>query len=187
MRALLASALVVATCATAVGCWVEPAPRRNDSPPATTTPAPAPTTPASDPVKVAIDTDRTLHASPGAGAGVFITYSAGGTWNISWTCDSNVAGGRTCDWELAVNSTGLKSLSSEPTSAVSTQDATSFSVHTSTAATLDSATFTTEPGSPITFSMRLGGQPYPNLVWYVSDGNLVTAPTDPIELVPTAP
>jgi hypothetical protein len=186
-------ALVVATAVALLGagCWVDSGPsRRYDPPPAASSPGTGDTcTPAStaDPPRIPIDPDRTLHASPGQGAGVFITYASGGTWTVEWTCDTNVSGGRTCDYELAVNTTGLVDVATDPANAIISRDKTAFSVRTQTGATLDSATFHTEPGSPITFSMRLGCKAYPDLVWYVSNGVLTQAPTDPIELVPAKP
>lgn len=187
MRSFLSLASVLGGSALlAAGCWVEPAPHRDPPPPATTQPTPT-TEPPPDPPKMSIDPDRTLHASPGAGAGVFITYSSGGTWNIVWTCDTNVSAGRVCDYEIAVNSTGLASVSTVPSSAITQRDATAFSVRTATGATLDSATFKTDPGAPITFSMRLNGQPYTDLVWFMSDGTLTNPAVDPFELVPKSP
>ncbi|MGZ3424316.1 MAG: hypothetical protein ACXVEF_43075 [Polyangiales bacterium] len=185
MRSFLALALILGT--TAIGCWVDPGPTHRNPPPQIDEPVPTDAGPTADPPKIPIDTDRTLHASPGAGAGVFITYASGGTWNITWTCDTNVSSGRICDYEIAVNTTGLKDVSTVPSSAIVQRDATAFTVHTSTAATLDSATFHTEPGAPITFSMRLNGQPYSDLVWFMSNGVLSNPPVDPFELVPKTP
>ncbi len=60
-------------------------------------------------------------------------------------------------------------------------------LRTTTTTTLDSVTFKTEPGAPIALSMRLRGAAYPSLEFFVSNGALSTAPTDPIELIPTEP
>lgn len=169
----------------AVGCWVEPSNRHSAPAPDT---RPATPTPTPEQPRLPIDTGRTLHATPGGGAGLFITYEAGGTWKLEWTCDTNVNRGSSCPFEIAVGTNGITAAPvSSPASALVESDATSLRVKTTTTTTLDSVTFKTEPGAAIALSMRLRGQPYPNLEFFVSNGGLSTAPTDPIELVPTEP
>ncbi len=167
-----------------VGCWVEPAPSRRYDPPPGTPATPAPSTP---PPRISIDANKTLHASPGRGAGVFVSYSAGGTWTIAWTCDTYVNAGSTCPFDIAVGTHGLSELEATPSTVVAESDATSFRIRATTTTTLDSATFKVAAGGAIAISMRLRGQPYPSLLFYTSNGALATAPTDPIELVPSEP
>ena len=169
------------------GCWVDPASNRRPDTTGPTVDAGAEDTAPAEVPKMSIDTDRTLHASPGAGAGVYITYTAGGTWNVVWTCDSDVSPGSSCDYQISINTTGLGDVSTVPSSALTQRDTTAFSLRTTTTSTLDSATFHTEPGEPITFSMRLNGRPYSDLVWFVNDGTLSNPPVDPFELVPKSP
>jgi hypothetical protein len=186
MRVLISSLLAVLGLS-ATGCWVEYDNSRRTPPPAQTTPQTP--TPTPDPVRVTIDTGRALTVSPGGGAGLFITYDAGGNWKLSWTCDTSVNPRRTspCVFDIAVGTHGIQELSVQPSNAVVQQDATSFSIRTSTTTTLDSATLRTEPGSSIAVTMRIDNNVYPSLIWYVSDGKLTTAPSDPIELVPSTP
>lgn len=186
MRVLLSSLVAVLGVA-ATGCWVEYDNTRRAPPPAHTTPQ-TPSTPP-DPVKVSIDTGRTLHVTPGGGAGLFITYDGGGSWKLAWTCDTNVNPRRTspCVFDIAVGTHGIKALSSQPANAIVSKDETSFTVRSATSTTLDSVTLQTEPGSSIAVTMRLENNVHPDLIWYVSDGKLTTAPSDPIELVPSAP
>jgi hypothetical protein len=172
-----------------VGCFVEPAPRKQPQPyaPQPTTTVPTTTPPSTTPPpKVAIDKGKTLIAQPGAGAGVFITYPGDGRWAIQWTCDTNYSG-LTCPFDIAVGANNLSALVATPTNAVPSFDATGFHAHTDTGATLDSVQFSTDPGASITVSVFLRGAPVTNLVFFVSDGKLATEPTDPIELVPSAP
>lgn len=179
MRALFLFAVSVF----ATACWVEPS-HRESMPPYDTSPATPKPTP--EQPRIAIDTGRTLHATPGGGAGLFITYATGGHWKLEWTCDTSVNRGSTCPFEIAVGTNGITGAPvATPSAALVDADSTSLRIKTTTTTTLDSVTFQTEPGAAIALSMRLRGQPYPNLEFFVSNGALSTAPTDPIELVPT--
>lgn len=179
---LLSFALVSAL---GLGCWVEPANRSSGRDPE---PQPAAPQPSPEQPRLSIDTGRTLHATPGGGAGLFISYQSGGFWKLEWTCDTNVNRGSTCPYEIAVGTNGLSGAPvATPASALVESDPTSLRLKTTTTTTLDSVTFKTEPGAPIALSMRLRGQPYPSLEFFVSNGGLSTAPTDPIELVPSEP
>lgn len=186
LHASLLAFVAVGAFATA-GCWVEPAPRRHVSPPDTTTPATPQPTP--EQPRIPIDTGRTLHAAPGEGAGLFVTYAAGGQWSLTWTCDTKLSPGSNCPFEISVGTTeGFFDLEASPSTLVEMDGAKqSFRIRSTTTTTLESATFRVDPGAPIAISMRLRGQPYPNLLFFVSNGRLSTAPSDPIELVPTEP
>src|SRR3954469_10675498 len=46
----------------------------------------------------AIDSDQLLDADPGAGAGAFIEYEAGGTYHVTTSCDT----GQACNWDIVV-------------------------------------------------------------------------------------
>jgi hypothetical protein len=181
MRLLNASLVAIAALSVA-GCWYDSSTSR--SPNGTT---PATPTPSSPPPRVSIDANRTLHASPGQGVGLFITYSSGGNWKLEWTCDTNVSRSHACRFDIAVGTHGVSGIASVPSNAVVQRDAESLRINTITTTTLDSATFKTEPGGAIALAMRMDGQPFPKLMFFVSDGQLSTAPSDPIELVPSEP
>ena len=183
MRIFLLSSLAVALGVGAMGCWVEPDSRRA---PATQTQTPTPT-PTQETPRVSIDTNRSLEAQPGNGAGLFITYNTGGHWNLKWTCDTKLVPSHSCNFEIAVGTHGIHEISSQPTNALVEKDGESFRVKTVTTTTIDSVDFRTDPGGAIALTMRIDGQPWPKLIWYVSDGQLTKAPSDPLELVPTAP
>ena len=190
---LVLSPLLLAAVA---GCIVEPAPRRSDHytpPPAGTgTTAPPAGTgtnkppDGSPPPRVAIDKGTTLIVSPGEGAGVFITYPGEGRWVISWTCDTKLSG-NTCPFDIAIGANNVSAYNPQPTGATVSRDAAGFRVHTDTGSTMDSVTFTTDPGASITISAWIYGSPKPSVVFFVNDGKLTTEPTDPIELVPNTP
>ena len=166
----------------AFGCWYdEPGSSRR------TTNTPANPTPAGPTPRMSVDTGRTLHASPGQGVGLFITYQAGGQWKLEWSCDTNVSRAHSCNFELAVGTHAVSEIASMPSSAIIQKDAQSFHVRTVTTTTLDSATFKTDPGAAIALTMRVDGQVFPKLMFFVSGGELSTAAADPIELVPTDP
>lgn len=180
----LFSALFTIVTVTAVsGCFYETSSSRRAPPPNTTTPGTTP--PKTETPRLSIDTGRTLIASPGQGVGLFVTYTKGGQWKLEWTCDSNVSRSHACSFEIAVGTNGFGGLSTTPTNAIAQRDAQSFNLRTVTTTTLDAATFTTEPGAAIGLTMRVDGQVFPKLMFFVSGGELTTAPSDPIELVPT--
>jgi hypothetical protein len=115
-----------------------------------------------------------------------VTYQAGGHWSLQWTCDTN-ASGQSCAFDVNVSASAISNYSAIPQSATITQSDGSFRAVTQTSSTLDGATFDTPPGAPIILSATINRCAMPNLTFYVSDGKLQTAPTDPVELVPTAP
>ena len=192
VNAMRRAAIVLVPVAFAAGvsaCLVDPdpGPRCNGNcsgpAPSPSPTAPAPTTPTPAP-KLSIDTGRTLTAQPGEGAGVFVTYAGGGHWQIAWTCDT-YASARSCSFDLSVAARQIGAVTPTPAGAIIASDASSFRARTTTGATLDSVSFDTDPGGSIVVSSTLNGAPTPDLVFFVSNGKLATAPSDPVEFVPT--
>lgn len=179
---LFSALFTIATVTAVSGCLYETSSSRRPPPPNTNTPANPTTT---ETPRLSIDTGRTLFASPGQGVGLFITYAKGGQWKLEWTCDSAVSRAHSCNFEIAVGTNGFGGLATVPANAIAQRDTQSFNLRTVTTTTLDSATFTTEPGAAIGLTMRVDGQVFPKLMFFVSGGELSTAPSDPIELVPT--
>ena len=190
LRRALSVLIPIAVAASVSACLVDPdpGPRRctgTCGTPAGPSPtAPNPTTPAAPPL-LSIDTGRTLTAQPGEGAGLFVTYAGAGRWLIAWTCDT-YASARSCVFDVSVAARQLSALNPTPSNAIIASNDTSFRARTTTSATLDSVGFNTEAGGSIVVSSTLNGVPTPDLVFYVSNGKLATAPTDPVEFVPTA-
>jgi hypothetical protein len=156
------------------------------APTTTATPTPTAPPPSGPPPKLSLDTDKSLTATPGDGAGVFVTYRDGGHWSIKWTCDTN-SSQRTCAFDVSVTTQGISNFVAMPASSIVARDAVKLRAQTDTAATIDGLDIDVAPGSSIVLSATINGAPAPNLVFYVSNGKLTTEPTDPVEFVPTAP
>jgi Tfp pilus assembly protein PilW len=186
-RTLIAFGLALAGGA---GCMIDGSSHHERQPPpfATTQPTPTstPSAPTSPPPKIAIDSGQNLTSEPGAGAGVFVSYAGAGQWSIAWTCDTNTSG-IPCDFEIVVDSKGITQL--DPTSGAKPASAspTELSFATSTGSTLERISFVAEFGASIVLNVKIDGRPQPNLVFYVSNGRILSAPTNPIELVPVTP
>lgn len=172
-RALLVTALAAPLLS--IGCWVEPAPSTRTDP---TRPTPA--------SRATLDAGRTLVATPGDGAGVFVTVGTDGLWQISWTCDTNTSK-QPCGFELRVFVDGMSDLAVGGTDARLTRTAAGFVVQTTTGANLDTATFRGSAGAPVTIAATINGRAYPEFFFFVQDGKVATAPSLPIELTPSTP
>ena len=167
------------------GCVIEDG--SNPPPPAVQPqPAPTSTTPASNPPLIAIDKGPNLTSDPGAGAGVFVSYGGSGSWSIAWTCDTNTSG-LPCQFSIDVKSQGIQAVQPTAPSDVVSQSPTELQLGATTTTTLERVNFATDVGASIVLSVQIDGRPQPNLVFYVSNGRIVSAPTDPIELVPVTP
>ena len=194
---LMSTALSLLVAIAAAGCVIEdgssssrrgPSTTGTGAPSATnTTPPPSSTAPppSTPPVRLVIDTGRTLTAQPGVGAGIFVTYQGDGHWQLQWTCDTK-ASGNTCDFDVSVAADRIQNYSAVPGGTTVALDAHSFRVQSTTGSTLDGAQFDTAPGASIVVSESINGTPTPTLMFYVANGKLATAPTDPVEFVPSA-
>jgi hypothetical protein len=189
LLAPLGASLVMGAIVSAIaGCVIESSSTGSGSgsggsTPSGTSTAPAPTSP---PPLLSLDTGRSLTATPGDGAGVFVTYQPGGHWSLQWTCDTN-SSGYSCAFDVSASASAISDYAAVPQTATVSQTAQSFRAQTDTASTLDGVTFDTPPGAPIVLSATINGRPMPSLVFYVTNGKLQTAPTDPVEFVPTSP
>ncbi len=187
-RSLFALALALAS---GVGCIVDGGSSRQERQPppfGTTQPSPTstPSTPGTTPPKIAIDPGQNLTADPGAGAGVFVSYEGAGQWSIAWTCDTNTSG-VPCAFAIDVKSKGITQLDPTSPSSIASQSQTELALAASTGSTLERVSFLTDFGESIVLSVQIDGRPQPNLVFYESSGRILSAPTDPIELVPVTP
>ncbi len=172
LRTLLFGCALAASSAS-MGCWVEPASTRDTSRPVAT-------------AKAVLDSGRTLVVAPGDGAGVFVTYSTEGQWQVSWTCDTNVSG-QPCAFDLRVYVDGMTDLALAGSDARLTRTTAGFTVQTTTRATTDTASFRGTPGAPATLAVTINGASYPQFLFFVADGKVATAPSLPIELTPSTP
>ena len=186
----LGASLVVGVIAAAIsGCVVESSASSNGSGGG---PAPGPggqctqPNPSATPPQLSLDSGRTLTATAGDGAGIFVTYQTGGHWSLQWTCDTN-ASGYSCAFDVSVSASAITNYASMPQTATVSQSAQSVRAQTTTSSTLDGMTFDAPAGAPIVLSATINSCATPSLTFYVSDGKLQTAPTDPVEFVPTSP
>jgi hypothetical protein len=157
--------------------------------------------PAATPVMLAfVDTGRTLTVTPGQGVGVFVTYQAGGTWLIQWTCDTTITN-ESCDFAINVGvAVGPPSLALLPNTVGSGEtvqlvaaDPTepAIQIMATTSAQQEQVSFTTSPGATINVGVQLGGLPSSQYFFFVQNGQVNGGYTgslsDPLEFQPTSP
>ena len=161
-----------------------------------------PTTPPPDetitdnPDTVAIDTGATLSSPAGAGVGVFVEYTAGGHWTVTTACDTTTSGDA-CGFDIFVAGAGANgsTVLSNPNGTtlaqgdgVDIQSDGSYHLFTNTATTNEGMTFDATAGGTVELEIYLDGVPQPRFVYWIGGKVLHTgAPTDPIELAPSAP
>jgi hypothetical protein len=142
--------------------------------------------------QAAIDTDQTLDVSPGAGAGAFIEYASGGTYRITTSCD--VAQGSNCYWDIVVTPLNNAALLSAAPIALESDDSLTFGANNQlrlvayTGKDFDGFSFQTDPGAAIELDALLDNGDANRYLFWVGDGALHSgAPSNPIDLVPSAP
>lgn len=142
-----------------------------------------------------IDADATIgQVSPGKGAGAFVEYQAGGHWRLLTTCDTllpDSAG--PCHWDIIVSGPSYDTIKSfQPDQLESTDqlgwDQGGVHLIAENSAGFDGFSFDATPGSTIRVDVYLDGGPAPTYIYWVGDGGLHRgAPSNPIDLTPTAP
>ena len=141
-----------------------------------------------------IDTDAALDTQPGEGAGVFIEYAAGGKWHVFTSCDT-IKSGFECIWDIIVTPVGAgASLANvtpdgiEPRDEVIRHTDGSAQLLAATDAGLDGFFFDTSPGATVRVDVVLDGRPEARYVYWVGGGGVHRgAPSNPLDLTPTAP
>jgi hypothetical protein len=141
-----------------------------------------------------IDTGATIEPHPGDGVGAFVTYAAGGHWTLSTACDTNTSQ-LSCAFDLYVRPVDESATLSNPKGqgltgpdAVDLSSDGSFHLFAATSTDTPGLTFDATPGSAVQLEMYLDGAPQPRFVYWVGKGILHTgAPTDPMNLAPSAP
>jgi hypothetical protein len=153
-----------------------------------------PVAPIPAPVAASIDTDAQLAGLIGGqGAGAFAEYVSGGTWRIYTGCDYDLSLSP-CDWDVVASPTDgviydVLGEDDEADDLISTDRARSYArLQALTVTDFDGMLVQTNPGVGLTLDVWLDGVPAPELVFWMSDGTVNPgAPSNPIELVPTAP
>ncbi|WP_437281068.1 hypothetical protein WME90_11055 [Sorangium sp. So ce375] len=153
----------------------------------------APPTPADDVRRVAIDTDATLSTEPGEGVGIFVEYTAGGTWTLWTTCDTNTSK-VVCSFDIyaSVDTSSelidLAGIEIEKTDATRLVDIGVAYFHAETGSDIDAMTFATTPGAVVRLEAYLDGAQEPRFVYWFGDGVLHEgAPSNPLDFKPTGP
>lgn len=155
-----------------------------------TTYGPAPT-PTPTVEQATIDTDQLLDIEPGAGAGAFIEYEAGGTYHVTTSCD--VGQGGDCLWDIVVTPLADAALLSvtpldlESDDSVTLGSGNQARLVANTGKDFDGFSFQTDPGAAIELDALLDDGPGNRYLFWVGDGALHSgAPSNPIDLVPSA-
>lgn len=139
-----------------------------------------------------IDAGEQIDVTPGEGAGVFIEYETGGTWHLFASCDTKVSNTQ-CEWDVVATVAAGEQIDSFSGDDLETNDAIipideGIRLIATTGLDLDGFYFDAPPGSTVRFDVFLDGGPVPRFVNWVGGGALNRgAPTNPIDLEPSAP
>lgn len=138
-----------------------------------------------------IDANELLDVDAGAGAGTFIEYDSGGTYHVTTSCDSDNGG--ECYWDIIVKPLDGAIVSAAPFD-LETDDSLSFGPEDTlqlvayTGSDFDGFILETEPGARLQVDVLLDQACGNRYLFWVGDGALHSgAPSNPIELVPSAP
>jgi hypothetical protein len=138
-----------------------------------------------------IDTDELLDVDAGDGAGAFIEYEAGGVYHVTTSCDSDNGG--ECYWDIIVRPLKGPVVSAAPLD-LEDDDQLRFGADdtvqlvAATARDFDGFSVEVEPGIGLEVDVVLDGACGNRYLFWVGDGALHSgAPSNPIDLIPSAP
>ena len=139
-----------------------------------------------------IDADELLDVEAGVGAGAFIEYDTGGTYHVTTSCDADNGGD--CFWDIIVRPLDGAPLISASAVDLEEDDSLSFGADdqlrlvANTGRDFDGFTIQTEPGAALEVDALLDNACGNRYLFWVGDGALHSgAPSNPIDLVPSAP
>jgi hypothetical protein len=142
-----------------------------------------------------IDTDAQIANTPGKDRpAVLVEYQAGGTWNVSTTCDTTVSG-YSCAWDLVLSLDAGHDLTIlddktdlESADRVLTIDQGAVRAIFETESDVDQITLASPPGDKLQIDAVLDGDlADPSFISWTSGGNVANAGSNPVRLTPTAP
>lgn len=141
-----------------------------------------------------IDTGATLaDIDPGQGAGAFVEYQTGGKWRVFTACDTEVSK-LDCRWDIIVSVGSGDELIDfaeeelESSDYLDWRDARSVRLVAENTLDFDGFTFDVTPGATVRVDVYLDDAPAPAYIYWVGEGGLHQgAPTNPIDLTPSAP
>ncbi len=138
-----------------------------------------------------IDVDQQLDVEPGAGAGTFVEYDAGGTYHVTTSCD--IAQGSACNWDIIVTPLhdaallGVAPVDLESDDSVTIGSGNQVRLVALTGRDFDGFTLQTDPGAAIELDALLDDGAANRYMFWVGDGALHSgAPSNPVDLVPSA-
>jgi hypothetical protein len=144
-------------------------------------------------LRVDIDTDQTLEADPGEGAGLFVEYAAGGMYHVFSTCDTNHSN-FSCEWLVVASIDPTLSMevtddgNLEKDDAITRIDKGAVRLLFVSDADFDGAVLKVPEGERLRLNWLLDGFADATQLSWVSDGSVHTgAPSDPLDLEPTSP
>jgi hypothetical protein len=145
-----------------------------------------------DPLTVVVDTGQTMTVQGGQGVGVFVEYSAGGHWRVSWACDTSLSG-LSCDFNVGITGTAIASATSlqfGPNDTLTTPSATQLAAATLTTTQIDEVDFDATAGTTIQVDVTVSGLRDGNFFFFVQDGkidgNYQGPLTDPLIFEPSS-
>lgn len=141
-----------------------------------------------------IDTDATIaEIEPGSGAGAFVEVQTGGKWRLYTACDTDLSG-YSCDWDVIITASVDADIESfeeenlESSDWVDWEGSDSLRFIANNATDFDGFRFQATPGATMRVDVYLDAHPAHRYIYWVGDGGLHQgAPTNPIDLVPSAP
>lgn len=143
--------------------------------------------------EVTIDSDEGIEADPGEGAGVFLEYQSGGSWELFTTCDTAVSD-LLCEFDILLS----VPLGYDFEQVVETElESDDYIVQVErgvmqllwlTDVDFDRISFETEPGQTLRLDVLLDGLEDPEIVFWIGYGALqIAAPSNPLDLTPSEP
>jgi hypothetical protein len=137
-----------------------------------------------------IDTDQLLDVDPGAGAGAFVEYEAGGTYHVTTSCD--FSSGAECLWDIVVTPLRGAPIKSVSPLDLEKDDSLGFGATNQlrlvayTGDDFDGFSFQTDPGAALEVDVFLDDAAANRYLFWVGDGALHNgAPSNPVDLVPS--
>lgn len=137
-----------------------------------------------------IDADQALEVTPGEGVGVFVEYSSGGRWHVYVTCDT-ARSGYACNYDVTVQPVGPSQIIQVSPDALENSDTASLiggdfaKLVAQTDYDFDGYYIDLEPGVALNVEAYLDNSCTNYLYWFGDGGVHSSAPSMPINLVPS--
>ena len=138
-----------------------------------------------------IDADQALEVTPGDGVGVFIEYQSGGRWHVFVSCDT-ARSGYACNYDITVQPVGLSQIIQVSPDGLENDDTASLlggdfaKLVTRTDFDFDGYYVDLEPGVTLNVEAYLDNSCTNYLYWFGDGGVHSSAPSMPLNLVPSA-